>query len=257
MSASMSYKDFNTLSALTKTMTDDQIGELYGVTGENICYWRKKLSIPATQRSVKGNRLYLLDEGFFDTVDSPEKAYVLGFIVADGCVHKNLKSLSIAIAQEDVEVLVFIKDALRSTAPIREKVSRRGTFTEVHLSVLHVCSKKLVSALARLGVLPNKSLTVPYPRLPIHLDAHFIRGVLDGDGYVGSRQFAFAGSEALMRGIQQAIELHSGQRLHYRLTNQHPALIGSRRNRDALVWIYEGASLKLDRKFQKFVQFWL
>ena len=49
---------------------------------------------------------------------------------------------------------------------------------------LIINSKKIKNDLATIGIGPNKSLTVPFPSVPEEFLASFVRGVIDGDGWV-------------------------------------------------------------------------
>jgi|WetSurMetagenome_2_1015567.scaffolds.fasta_scaffold40259_2 hypothetical protein len=49
---------------------------------------------------------------------------------------------------------------------------------------LSICSKPLYDDLLKIGVTPDKSLTMKFPFMPIGLRRHFIRGCWDGDGSV-------------------------------------------------------------------------
>ena len=60
-----------------------------------------------------------LKEDFFETIDTEEKAYLLGFILADGCIDGN--QLSIEINKRDIEILYMFKKAVNSIAKISER----------------------------------------------------------------------------------------------------------------------------------------
>ena len=45
-------------------------------------------------------------------------------------------------------------------------------------------SKEIKKDLAELGIGPNKSLTVPFPDIPEEFLPSFVRGVIDGDGWI-------------------------------------------------------------------------
>ena len=49
---------------------------------------------------------------------------------------------------------------------------------------LIINSKEIKNDLNTLGVSHNKSLTVPFPNIPVEFLPSFIRGVIDGDGWV-------------------------------------------------------------------------
>ena len=61
---------------------------------------------------------YDLYENFFDEINTQEKAYIVGFILADGCVYKN--TLSISLKYDDIDILEKINNACGSNRPIRK-----------------------------------------------------------------------------------------------------------------------------------------
>lgn len=65
------------------------------------------------------HRQLKLNEHYFDKIDTLEKAYILGFICADGWVSNNSNVLGFTIHNKDKEVLHFIKEELESEAPIK------------------------------------------------------------------------------------------------------------------------------------------
>jgi len=47
----------------------------------------------------------------------------------------------------------------------------------------------MVKDLAKLGITENKSLTVEFPDVPNEYLPHFLRGVIDGDGWIQDRGY--------------------------------------------------------------------
>ena len=126
---------------------------------------------------------YVLDESYFDKIDTEEKAYILGFIYADGFVgdeHFN----NIVISINDLELLEFIAKELKFSGKIRE--TRKGGFKNSKPGYsLNFSSVKISSRLRELGLYPNKSLTIErLPKIRDDLVRHFIRGYFDGDGSI-------------------------------------------------------------------------
>ena len=64
------------------------------------------------------HQTYKIDQTFFSPIDSEEKAYVLGFVTADGCVHNG--SLVISLCKRDVAQLRKIRTCLKSEHPIKQ-----------------------------------------------------------------------------------------------------------------------------------------
>lgn len=126
-------------------------------------------------------RKYDLNENYFKVLDTPEKAYVLGFLYADGCVSiSGSNHVNIAQLSERKDILLKIRDCLGSNAELR---LRKNAKNEIYVVDFH--SKILCEDLIKLGCVPNKSLILQFPNfIPDNLMNHFIRGVFDGDGCI-------------------------------------------------------------------------
>jgi len=123
---------------------------------------------------------YTLNEKYFNSIDTVKKAYILGFIYADGCISINNNSyrLRFNLKKNDIEILNFIKKELKYTGPI--KLSKNKKYC-----VLEISNKVLVNNLIQLGAIPNKSLYLKHPNIKSSFEGSFIRGYFDGDGCVG------------------------------------------------------------------------
>ena len=155
---------------------------------------------------------HALAEDYFRTM-SEHSAYILGLMVADGCIRVRRDFLyTIQFTSKDIELVDYVRRQWKSTAKIYEH-SSRGTHN------LQVHSKMMVNDLAALYVVPRKTFKTQYPPIASNLDRHFIRGVLDGDGCVhirkdGGIQIIFYGTKQLLDSIADrfsAIGLNSKQ----------------------------------------------
>lgn len=251
----MDYRNPDDLRTLLRDANDTQIGRMLGVSNRTIRDWRHKFGIDPSSIPNRGSTRYVLDRSFFRTIDTPEKAYILGFIASDGCVHQNGKSLSIAITESDIDHLYAIRDAIGCNNEIHVKTRSSG-YQGSRLAVLNLCGVELVRDLATLGILPNKVSHLCFPSIPSHLESHLIRGLYDGDGHVSDRQFYLIGTADLLSGVQSSIQLHTGCLLSTRVTNGMSRLVGYRRDRAVLAWMYDDATIALKRKYEKYRMFW-
>lgn len=154
---------------------------------------------------------------FFDEINTEEKAYVLGFITADGCIHALQNSLSIELSEKDRAHLERLRDAISPGQALRPHI-HRGHGYAIRQWRLHVTSPPIVAALGKLGVGPAKSMTVrPCELIPPHLLRHYWRGVLDGDGSIVDKRgkkaaslpvwnFELTGSKAMCEGFRAFIK---------------------------------------------------
>ena len=133
-------------------------------------------------RIGSNSRVNALNESFFDVIDTPDKAYVLGWIISDGYVNKYKLTFCI----KDLEILEKIKLIMKSEHKISNTnyYDKRTNKTYSRYS-LQITSKKLIDSLNKLGIYQAKSFTVDLPNIPKNLYQHLIRGIFDGDGYIG------------------------------------------------------------------------
>lgn len=160
-------------------------------------YSRFTLSRAFTRLGVKtttGNhyRKYFFDFDYFENIDTPTKAYWLGFLYADGCILPVNKygeqAFKLTLGEKDKNILEDFKTDLQSTYPIRYDYSKHKKEPTHQVQVLlEQRSQKTVNDLKRLGCFENKSLKLCFPtkqQVPQKYIYDFIRGYFDGDGSI-------------------------------------------------------------------------
>lgn len=154
---------------------------------------------------------YTCDDNVFETIDTEEKAYWLGFLYADGCVYKsgNVYVIEVGLSFNDVGHLIKFKNFLKSDHPLNLK-NRKGYKS----CAITIRNQKMASDLMTKGCVPNKSLTLTFPSdeiVPKRLKHHFIRGYFDGDGCVyGSENnrtysVSFVGTDEFLTEMQTVL----------------------------------------------------
>ena len=129
---------------------------------------------------------------YFSNIDTYSKAYILGFIAADGCLTKgkNSKSyyLTITLKHDDKSVLEFIKSEIQNEHRLYEikrpsSFDKSKTINHVRFTISH---PQITQDLMNLGIVPNKTLIMTdiINNIPYHLRNAFIIGYFDGDGSV-------------------------------------------------------------------------
>lgn len=119
-------------------------------------------------------RKYKVNPNFFKKWNS-RMAYILGFAFADGNVYHTTFSWKLANNKSNKELLMKINRAMDSTYPIEKQTDG------FRLRINHVL---LVKDLIGLGVIPNKSKKGDFPKIPTLFFRRFVRGFLDGDGWI-------------------------------------------------------------------------
>lgn len=263
------YKNKEWLEQVIKENDNNkQIGDLVGVSGDTIAYWRKKFGLPKSQAESNVNRTRKLNKKYFDTIDTEHKAYWLGFIMADGCICKTeskgkYNRLCFNLKSSDKCLLDQLQMDLQSDYPIKIKnnVNKKLDF-ECTICELRISSAYLVNSLITHSVIPNKTGHELIPEsVPKDLIKHFIRGFYDGDGCLSSTKKLSIGSASnlILDQINQCIndELNIQFHIYERTEYSMPFfLIDSNHyanNKIFLEWLYEDATIYLDRKYKKYI----
>ena len=242
--------DRETVTRLTSTMNDRAISRLYGCDSRVVARWRDIYGIPRSPKQWGGNTIrWQTNRDYFAEIDTPAKAYILGFVIADG--HLSKKGLEIMVKESDADLLSAIAAETGCDAPLR---TMTNSYDGSRMKRIALYGVKIVSDLNKLGVFHDKSTTATYPAIDPALESHLVRGIWDGDGYIGPRMFELIGTSALLDGVVAAVQRHTDCLLRRRMSGRNRAYhyaYGSRRDGPALKWMYSGATLALPRKQEK------
>lgn len=249
-----------------------KIGKIYGVSHKPILKVLHANGVEVDQK--KFVRKYQVDESFFDYIDTPEKAYVLGVLYSDGSNNPNKSTVSLSLQEEDYALLEQINVLLKSDKPLEYlDYSNKHDFGYHYKNQyrLLVFSHHMCTRLVELGVVPNKSLKLSFPTfLNDNLIRHFIRGVYDGDGSIYqfyrnpnnipitvtitcTKDFCIGLNETVMRhiGVKGGIYESSCKN---GITKVY-SLCGRNVTKKFLDWIYEGSTICLERKYNRYLEY--
>lgn len=213
---------------------------------------------------------YSYDKDFFENIDSEEKAYWLGFIMADGCVFINDETnsceLSIKLQAGDANHLRKFNKSINGNIPVNifEDLCNLNQQISVQCQI-RLYSEKIVYDLMRFGVIPNKSLVKKFPsNIPNEFMWSYVRGYYDGNGGIvgnkdikkyancyfctGSKDFVCSLKEFLnLNGIKTSAAFQDRE-----CDNCWRITINGMKNVDNFLHkIYDNASIYLDRKKNK------
>ena len=183
---------------IDKKSTFVSLGKKYNISDRTVSSWIQERGIKRKQPSGK---ISSCNEDYFENIDNPNKAYLLGFITADGAVtgKKNYapNTCSIEVKDSDIDILLFAKQEINPKAKIIDCYYNKKTNKKISFS-----SKKLCDDLKKYGIVKNKSKIikeVPINLIPKNLLPFYFRGLIDGDGcihkngaisiYSGSKDF--------------------------------------------------------------------
>ena len=245
------------IEELFKTKNMTQIAKVVGYGEPSVYRLLKKYGHDTYKYKCK----YSIDENFFKVIDTPDKAYVLGWIYSDGNVMKKGK-IRISIQEGDKHILEEIKDRMKYTGELIYKKPKNARCKPQ--SLLNIDRVEMADDLIKLGAVPNKSLILTFPtseQVPEHLLSHFIRGVFDGDGSISIKKnkylscaitstFSFCDS---LSNYLSTIGINATN-FYYRKPTKPTGSLFFGRKEDVikfLNWMYKDADIKLNRKFAK------
>lgn len=205
-------------------------------------------------------RFRTVDETFFDVIDTEEKAYWLGFLMADGCINKSNR-LTLLLAARDVDHLHKFAAAINTDFPIRMHLRfSMGAWREYCSIGVH--GAEFVAGLIKHGVVHRKSYNgKPCLLERPDLQRHYWRGMLDGDGSVSKvlhRARNWVGYHASFVGTESIVNAFAD---FIRSRSSHPCTVSQKGNQfsfafsglgalqKSLTILYGDATVYLDRKY--------
>lgn len=230
------------------------------------------------QRNGLKKSPYNCEYDFFKRIDTEEKAYWLGFICADGYVSINEKTNSgyvcIELQASDVDHLRKFNKSIGGNYEItfRDRPCLLHGSEKLHTSCgIRIGSIDMANDMRNFGVCKDKTYTLQLPTIQNDLMKHFIRGFFDGDGCIyyhkskgvvkhtrcnfdsvsydfleQLREFLYSqGINSYFSVLREADEQYATS---YRLQ-----IAGVEYTEKFLHYIYDDATIYLDRKYQRYL----
>ena len=212
-------------------------------------------------------RKYTLNENYFDTLDSEDKAYFLGYLMADGYNNESRGAIEASCSVKDKEFLEMLNKAIGSSKPIRLVQEKKNSYR------MSLCGKHLSQRLSDLGCMQKKTFKLVFPNyLNEEMKRHFIRGYFDGDGcisYTFAKRNNYFGNSFLSvatitstesfclylkRYIKSILNVNSTMLCRHPSHNNNNRTLQISGNKQVIrfaEWMYKSANLFLKRKFDK------
>ena len=195
-------------------------------------------------------------------------AYILGYIATDGCVSEE-RVLRLGLTIKDESLLYKIKKIMEFSGPVLRRISR-ASGKEYESSYMNIYNREIVKDLKELGIVQNKTFVLgAFDFVPKEYELDFIRGAFDGDGSVGRQ-----GGEKCKNNHQIRVRFFSASKVYLtyirdvltqngltdvkiyqdlkRKTNFYYIIYSTNDSINFYNKIYNGASIYLDRKKEKF-----
>lgn len=139
-----------------------------------------------TQAEAMGIRRTTVNDDVFEKI-TPESAYWIGFLMADGYVcdgktKNSAKTVGVSLGSKDVAHLEKLKKFWGTNKKLVAQTCNHPNGKSYHTIQLRITSDKICSALKQYGVVPRKSHIAKVFFLEQNRD--FWRGVIDRDGSI-------------------------------------------------------------------------
>lgn len=246
----------------------DDIAKELNISKDCVFRYAKKLGL-STGKNFK--RKSKLNENCFANIDDSNKAYWLGFIMADGgvCYTTNYykqqnkpNRLYINLSIKDKETLINLKEFLNTDKEV-EKYTPKGTYSENAMCRLIINSTRLCRDLSIYGIHPGKTGYEIIPELSNDMLPHFIRGYFDGDGciYINQKEqlrITFSGNKTFLESLQTKLISNNILSSKTKITKQGDKncyLFCINKQSDInnfYKYIYQNSKVHMERKFNKF-----
>ena len=232
-------------------------------------YFKKKGWSTLSRNDYTYSTKYIVDNTFFDVIDTEEKAYILGFICADGHIDSKGYRITIALQDSDFKILENIRECMQSNHPIVRHIQCKNPYSKSSRLILEQCSlsingKRLVEPLINMGIAGKKTYTLDENILsfiPDNLIRHFLRGYFDGDGNITWRKHYSSGFKYLVQVAgNRKFLLNSFQKYFpsncnlYKYKTSKQCYVWKVANKQKVLeflnYLYKGAKIYLDRKYK-------
>jgi len=227
-------------------------------------------------------RIYNINDHFFDVINTQEKAYILGFFMADACNYEDTGVVKIDLSECDKYMLDKMANIMEYTGEIKQYNSdTKKTFLGYDGKIFECQpmarflfrSKHISQKLAEYGCIKHKSEKGEFIKegiVPNELFNHYIRGLIDGNGGISywednpnthhlKFQINFSGTVDIVNNLAKyfsekfnccpAIRDRWPDRNN---NNLQFNICGNIIVEKILDWLYDDATIYLTRKFEKY-----
>lgn len=230
-----------------------ELSKKYGVAREAFYGWLLAKGYTITNRRASKS----FNVCYFDSIDTEEKAYWLGFMFADGSLNQSKSSyhMELSLKIDDCEHVQKFANAVG-----KNKITKSNYRARCILG-----SRRMFDTLTNYGCTVKKSLTLKFPDESIFKDKslirHFIRGYFDGDGCISysnkehtNLDVCILGTKDFLDGIQRIYSsnhdysnANKGQDITKRLYYK------GKSGFDFINWLYKDSTIYLERKFNRYI----
>lgn len=220
---------------------------------------RNKIFAP---KNKAGYTQYKKDFNYFKEINTQNKAYILGLLMADGCIKSTYE---LSIESKDEILPDFVRRELCPNYKIKYIKRNRCQFKSISETYYFgLKTKEWFIDLKQWGIIPNKtySTSIKVPSIPFRYLKDFIRGYFDGDGSIyrtGTQTcVSFTGNKYLLQSVKKYLNIFDigiNNKISEK-KNQFDAVYKFSSKKDLELFynlIYKNANYYLPRKYQRFI----
>lgn len=235
---------------ITQELSLTQIGKILNIHRGRFTEYLKKQGITIVNKQNETKRF----SHIFESIDSEEKAYWLGFLYADGYIGTNTNHIELALQTDDVLHIQKFANFINFAGKIQHNnIKSRISFRD---KIMH-------NDLINLGCFPQKSLALKFPsedQVPTVFLKDFVRGYADGDGYLGisktgrPRLEFTCGSEVFLKSMYKTMRWKKHKIYNDKRSNAKSLQYYGQDAYEILKGLYKDSNIYLDRKYKKFIE---
>ncbi|MGG5255084.1 LAGLIDADG family homing endonuclease [Neobacillus sp. SM06] len=211
------------------------------------------------------NKFYKYDQDYFEVIQTPNQAYIAGYITGDGTVfdRKKSKRLVLTLAEEDKQLLYDIGREMNIVDAI--KFRKRNAENEQNKYSLTINSTKMCNDLISLGIGPRKTGKEKWIDFnDSKIQWAFLRGFFDADGHIrvylrnGYRKarLGFTGNPDMLISILAFFKTNGFAKNVHSISHKQGCsdlyLSSVKEIREIGKKLFQYGDIKLNRKYEKF-----
>lgn len=192
---------------LEQGLSHRDIAKLTGKGKSTIGYWVKQYGLEDSQKYKKPE---YKDVNYFSKINTKEKAYILGFLLGDGCLTDDYIIVNIAL--EDKEVLDFVSKEFGCNISTSTKLNKKKK--QFPNASINIGNNQIVRDLKMLFG-GNKKYDRHIPIISPKYEAYLLQGFFDAEGCItwGRRKdrnrvwqkVSFTSQYRMLEGIQNIL----------------------------------------------------
>jgi len=214
-----------------------------------------------SKRKRSDYKKYTINEEYFDNIDTPNKAYIIGLLAADGCNYVDRGEIRLSLQERDKSILYDINDEIQSNHPISIRHFSNPNWQDSY--TLTINNLHISQQLNNLGIIKNKSLNLDFPQwITPELFPFYLKGYIDGDGWIQKYILGFMSSDKFCYGVCDYLlsnyKLDSkvmDMKRHYSQQTKTWYMCGKRNQQYLVEMMFSQPVLGIERKNQKYYEF--